>query len=186
MAASSRKFSVVAFLNSLLTLVFTQTMKADSSNDIDAATRVRLLVPIEITRVSVIAAQAMRILSTCSSSSTLLPAIQDLSGRISAWHDDLPPHAMLSELSQTPWDDSKVGLAYVHLGRLGAINLILRRTLSIYEPRSGGQKHQLQLTERSRLAAIFKEGVTAAQQMSMILDVFLNEFQSIRHCWTLM
>ena len=128
----------------------------------------------------------MRVLSACSTTHELLPAVQGLFDHMSAWHDSLPPIAKASELSQTPWDESKVTLAYVHLGHLGAITLIFRRTLGMYKHKSRGQNHSLQPAERGRLAAIFNDGLAAAKQASHLLYILLGEQAGIRHCWTLM
>jgi hypothetical protein len=128
----------------------------------------------------------MRTLSACSTTRELLPAVEGLVEHISAWHDGLPPIARASELSRTPWGESKVVLAYIHLGHLGAITLIFRRTLSMYKQRPGRQKHTLHPAERGRLAAVFNDGLVAAKQASHILYLLLGEQASIRHCWTLM
>jgi hypothetical protein len=79
-----------------------------------------------------------------------------------------------------------VALAYVHLGHLGAITLIFRRTLSIYKHRSRDQTHSLHASERGRLAAIFNDGLVAAKQASHMLYLLLGEQAGIRHCWTIM
>jgi len=128
----------------------------------------------------------MRILAACTSPDTLLPAVRSLFGEIGDWYDSLPQIAGATELSQTPWDESKVCLAYVHLGHLGAITLIFRRTLSVYRHKFGGQKHHLQPAERSQLATIFNDGIIAAKQSSRILYLFLGEQAGIRHCWAVM
>lgn len=128
----------------------------------------------------------MRILSTCSTKRELLPAVQGLFDSISVWHNGLPRIAKASELSQTPWNESKVILSYVHLGHLGAVTLIFRRTLSMYKHSLGGQKHVLHPAERGRLATVFNDGLVAAKQASHILYLLLGEQAGIRHCWTAM
>lgn len=170
--------------NSLLTS--TQTMKADKGIEVDASTRIRILIPIEITRISFIAARALRILAACSSPDTLLPAVRGLFGEIGDWYDSLPPVTGATELSQTPWSDDKVSLAHVHLSHLGAITLIFRRTLSVYKHKPPGQKHLLQPAERSQLATIFNDGIIAAKQSARILYLFLGEQAGVRHCWAVM
>ena len=129
---------------------------------------------------------AMRVLSACSTTLELLPAVQNLLDHISVWHDDLPAAAKASELTRTPWTESQVALAYVHLSHLGAITLIFRRTLSMYKHRPKGQKDPLHPAERGRLVAIFNDGLVAATQASHILHIFLGEQAGIRHCWMVM
>jgi hypothetical protein len=167
-------------------LTYIQDTRADNASAINAEAQVLLLASVEVCRVSVIAAIAMRTLSACSTRHELLPAVQGLVEHISAWHDGLPPIARASELSRTPWGESKVFLAYIHLGHLGAITLIFRRTLSMYKQRPGRQKHTLHPAERGRLAAVFHDGLVAAKQASHILYLLLGEQAGIRHCWTLM
>jgi hypothetical protein len=157
-------------------------MREDKAAEASAEAQLR----VEVARVTVISAIAMRILSACSTTHELLPAVQGLFDHMSAWHDGLPQLAKASELSQTPWDESKVILAYIHLGHLGAITLIFRRTLSMYKHRSKDQKHSLHPAERGRLAAIFNDGLVAAKQASQILYLLLSEQAGIRHCWTVM
>ena len=128
----------------------------------------------------------MRILSACSTTHELLPAVQGLFDHMSAWHDGLPQIAKASELSHTPWDESKVTLAYIHMGHLGAITLIFRRTLSMYKHTPKDQNQSLHPAERGRLAAIFNDGLVAAKQASHILYLLLGEQAGIRHCWTVM
>jgi hypothetical protein len=161
-------------------------MREDNAAKTSVEAQFRSQIPIEVARVAVIAAMAMRILSACSTTHELLPAVQGLFDHMSAWHDGLPPIAKASELSQMPWDESKVTLAYVHLGHLGAVTLIFRRTLSMYKNRSKDQKHSLHPAERGRLAAIFNDGIVAAKQASQILYLLLGEQAGIRHCWTVM
>lgn len=169
---------------SLLTIV--QTMEADKGIEVDATTQMQILIPVEITRITFIAARALRILAACTSPDTLLPAIRSLFAEIGDWYDSLPPVAGATELSQTPWNDDKISLAHVHLSHLGAITLIFRRTLSVYKHKPGGQKHLLQPAERSQLATIFNDGVIAAKQSSRILYLFLGEHAGVRHCWAVM
>lgn len=169
---------------SLLTIV--QTMKADNGIEVDTTMQMRFLIPIEITRITFIAARALRILAACTSPDTLLPAIRSLFGEIGDWYDSLPPVAGANELAQTPWNDDKISLAHVHLSHLGAITLIFRRTLSVYKHKPGGQKHLLQPAERSQLATIFNDGIIAAKQSSRILYLFLGEHAGVRHCWAVM
>lgn len=149
-----------------------------------AAKRASLLIPVEISRVTVIAAKAMRVLSACSTPSDLLPAVRDILDQVSTWYDGLPLCVQASELSKTPWDESKVCLGYVHFGHLGAITLIFRRTLSMYAPKIGGHKN-LQVAERDQLAAILRDGIVSAKQSSRLLYLFLNQKVTIRHCWAL-
>ena len=106
---------------------------------------------------------AMRILSACSTTHELLPAVQGLFDHMSAWHDGLPQIAKASELSHTPWDESKVTLAYIHMGHLGAITLIFRRTLSMYKHTPKDQNQSLHPAERGRLAAIFNDRLRAGE-----------------------
>jgi hypothetical protein len=171
-------------VNTLLTNV--QTMKAEIGTEHDDSTQIRILIPIEITRITFIAARALRILAACTSPDTLLPAIRGLFREIGDWYDSLPPVAIATELSQTPWNDDKISLAHVHLSHLGAITLIFRRTLSVYKHKPGGQKHLLQSAERSQLATIFNDGIIAAKQSSRILYLFLGEQAGVRHCWAVM
>jgi hypothetical protein len=146
----------------------------------------RISIPIETTRITVIAAKAMRILAACTSPNILLPAVRSLFGEIGDWFDGLPPLAAATELSQTPWDEHRACLSYSHLFHLGSITLIFRRTLSIYRHKSAGQRHVLQPAERSQLATIFSDGIVAAEQSSRILHLFLGEQAGIRHCWAIM
>jgi hypothetical protein len=170
--------------NSSLTTV--QTTKADKGQEVDATTQIAVLTPIEITRIAVISARAMRILAACNTPETLLPAIRTLFVEIGDWYDSLPLLAGATELSHTPWDEPRVCLAYIHLGHLGAISLIFRRTLSVYKLKSAGQKHALHPTERIQLATIFSDGILAAEQASRIMYLFLGEQAGIRHCWAIM
>jgi len=167
-------------------LTSVQTTKTDSGIDVDTLTQIRVLIPIEIARVAVIAARAMRILAACTSPDTLLPTVRSLFGEIGDWYDGLPKVAGATELSQTPWDETRVCLAYVHLGHLGAITLIFRRTLSVYRHKFSDQKHLLQPAERSQLATILTDGIIAAKQSSRILFLFLGQQAGIRHCWAIM
>ena len=128
----------------------------------------------------------MRILAACTTPALLLPAIRTFSTEICEWYNGLPPIANANALSQTPWDEPRVSLAYVHVGHLGAVTLMFRRTLSIYKPKLGAQKHTLQPAERSQLATIFTDGVVAAKQSSRILYLFLGEQAGVRHCWAVM
>ena len=169
---------------SLLTSI--QTMRPDQGIEIDTSTRIRVLIPIEITRISFIAARALRILAACTTPDTLLPAVRGLFGEIGDWYDSLPAVAGATELSQTPWNDDKVSLAHVHLSHLGAITLIFRRTLSVYKHKPPGQKHLLQPAERSQLATIFNDGIIAAKQSARILYLFLGEQAGVRHCLAVM
>lgn len=153
---------------------------------IDAATQMRILLPNEFTRIAIIAARVMKVLAACSTPDSLLPAVRTLSKEIGQWYDGLPPTANSNELAHTPWDEPKVALAYVHLGHLGAITLIFRRTLSVYKHKFGSQKHRLQPAERSQLATIFVDGIVAAKQSSQILSLFLGEQAGTRHCWAVM
>jgi len=174
----------ISHRNPLLTKM--QTMKADNGTGVDNTAQIQILIPIEITRITFIAARALRILAACSSPDTLLPAVRSLFDELGAWYDSLPPVASATELSQTPWDDDKTSLAHVHLSHLGAITLIFRRTLSVYKHKPGGQKHLLQPVERSQLATIFNDGIIAAKQSSRILYLFLGEQAGVRHCWAVM
>jgi hypothetical protein len=161
-------------------------MRENEATETSAEAQFRLQISGEVARVSVVAAMAMRILSACSTTHELLPAVQGLFDHMSAWHDGLPQIAKASELSQTPWDEFKVTLAYIHLGHLGAITLIFRRTLGMYKHTSKDQKHSLHPAERGRVAAIFNDGLAAAKQASNILYLLLGEQAGIRHCWTVM
>jgi hypothetical protein len=161
-------------------------MEANNGIEVDATTRIQILIPIEITRITVIAARAMRLLAACTSPDTLLPAVRGLFGETGDWYDSLPELAGATELSQIPWNETKICLAHVHLSHLGAITLIFRRTLSVYRLKSGGQKHHLQSAERSQLATIFNDGIIAAKQSSRILYLFLGEHAGVRHCWAVM
>jgi hypothetical protein len=161
-----------------------QTIKPVEGTEVDASTQI--MMPIEIARITVIAAKAMRILTACTSPNTLLPAVRSLFGEIGDWYDGLPPMAGATELSQTPWDEGRACLSYLHLFHLGSITLIFRRTLSIYGHKSGGQRHILQPAERGQLATIFSDGIVAAEQSSRIMYLFLGEQAGIRHCWAIM
>lgn len=160
--------------------------KSNNGIEIDTATQMQVLLPTEMARIAVIASKGIRVLAACTTPSDLLPTIRTLSCEISEWYDSLPQIAKAHKLSQTPWDGPKVCLAYIHLNHLGAITLMLRRTLSVYKLKTGGQKHTLKPTERSRLASIFTDGTVAAKQSAQILRVFLNEQAGIRHCWAVM
>jgi len=140
----------------------------------------------EITKITVIAAKVMRVLTLFDRKVTLLPAAQALSDEIGAWYSNLPVEARASELSRTPWDGPRACLGYTHLGHLEAIILISRKTISIYKPKAGGHRLAVQSTERSQLALILNDGVVAAQQASQILRFFLSEQAGVRHCWTVM
>jgi hypothetical protein len=163
-----------------------QTTGSDNGIELDSSTQMRILIPNEMTRITFIAARALRILAACTSPDTLLPSIRGLFGEIGDWYDSLPPVASATELSQTPWNDDKISLAHVHLSHLGAITLIFRRTLSVYKHKPGSQKHLLQPAERSQLATIFNDGIIAAKQSSRILYLFLGEQAGVRHCWAVM
>lgn len=128
----------------------------------------------------------MRVLSACSTTRELLPAVHGLSEHIRVWYDGLPENAKAIVLFHTPWDESKSTLSYVHMGHLGAITLIFRRTLSIYKHRSRDQQNPIRPDERARLIAIFNDGIAAAKQASHILYFFLIEQAGIRHCWSVM
>lgn len=128
----------------------------------------------------------MRVLTGCDSKATLLPTVNTLYMEIRSWYDDLPPNAKANELFQSPWEDSMVCLGYIHLGHLGALTLIMRKTFSIYRPDIGVQKRPLQPAERAQLAIILNDGIVAAKQSSRILYLFLGEQASIRHCWSVM
>ena len=167
-------------------LIDSQSIKADNGVGIDPTTQIRIFIPIEITRISVITARAMRILAACSSPDTLLPAARSLCGEIGDWYDSLPPVAGATELSQIPWNDDIISLAHLHLSHHGAITLIFRRTLSVYRHKSGGQKHQLQPVERGQLVTIFNDGIVAAKESARILHLFLGEQAGVRHCWAVM
>jgi hypothetical protein len=171
-------------VKSTILLTIVQTIKPKEGTEVDASTSI--MIPIEIARITVIAAKAMRILAACTSPNTLLPAVRSLFGAIGEWYDDLPPLAGATELSQTPWDEGRACLSYLHLFHLGSITLIFRRTLSIYGHKSGGQRHVLQPAERSQLATIFSDGIVAAEQSSRIMYLFLGEQVGIRHCWAIM
>jgi hypothetical protein len=179
-----RRSVPISQIVSLLTT--SQTIEADKGIEADTTTQIQILIPIEIARITVIAARAMRILAACTSPDTLLPAVRSLFGEIGDWYDSLPQVAGATELSQTPWNETKICLAHVHLSHLGAISLIFRRTLSVDGLKSGGQKHQLQPAERSQLATIFNDGIIAAKQSSRILYLFLGEHAGVRHCWAVM
>jgi len=140
----------------------------------------------EIAKITVIAAKAMRVLTQCDRKAALLPTAQILTGEIRAWYDNLPVEARSSELSRIPWDGPKACLGYAHLGHLGAIILIFRKTISIYKPRMGGRRLAVQSAERNQLAVILNDGVLAAQQSSQILRFFLGEQAGVRHCWAVM
>jgi len=163
-----------------------QNRTAEKTIEVNAEAQLRLLIPTEIARISVIAANAMRVLSTCSNTSELLPAVQGLSDHISVWYDGLPQSAKVDELFHTPWDETRCTLSYVHMGHLGAITLIFRRTLSMYKHRSREQQNPTHPDERARLIAIFNDGIAAAKQASHILYLFLGEQAGIRHCWSVM
>lgn len=140
----------------------------------------------QIANIAVIAAKAMRVLTACDTPATLLPAVQNLFDDMELWYRELPAVAKSTELSHTPWDESKVCLGYVHLGHLGAITLILRRTLSIYRPTLGRQKQVIYPAERAKVSAVLNDGIIAAKQSSRILYLFLGEQAGIRHCWAVM
>lgn len=152
----------------------------------DTATQIQFLLPIEIARIAVIASRGMRVLAACATPALLLPAIRTFSSEMSEWYDGLPLIANANVLSITPWDEPRVCLAYIHLGHLGAITLMFRRTLSIYKQKPSGQSQILQPAERSQLATIFIDGVVAAKQSSRILYLFLGEQAGVRHCWAVM
>lgn len=160
-----------------------QKLETNSENEVQAVAQI---VTVQLTSIAVLAAKAMRVLTTCDSKATLLPAVQTLYSEIASWHDALPENAKANELSQTPWNDSMVCLGYIHLGHLGALTLITRKTLSIYRPDIGGQKRPLRPEERTQLATILNDGIVAAKQSSRILYLFLGEQASIRHCWSVM
>jgi hypothetical protein len=132
-----------------------QTIKPVEGTEVDASTQI--MMPIEIARITVIAAKAMRILTACTSPNTLLPAVRSLFGEIGGWYDGLPPMAGAMELSQTPWDEGRACLSYL-----------------------------LQPAERGQLATIFSDGIVAAEQSSRIMYLFLGEQAGIRHCWAIM
>jgi len=140
----------------------------------------------EIAKITVIAAKAMRVLTQCDRRAAVLPAAQILTGEIGAWYNNLPVEARSSELSRTPWDGPKACLGYAHLGHLGAIILIFRKTISVYKPRTGGRRLAVPSAERSQLAVILNDGILAAQQSSQILRFFLGEHAGVRHCWAVM
>lgn len=129
----------------------------------------------ELTEVNVIAAKAMRILVSCDSKITLMPAIQILLDVIGIWYDSLPAQVKASELFSTPWNEPKVCLGYVHLGHLGAITLILRKVFSIYRPKAGKQTPVMQQEERGHVWTVLNDGVVAAKQASRVLNLFLGE-----------
>ena len=144
------------------------------------------IVMAQIANIAVIAAKAMRVLTACDTPATLISAVETLFADMERWYRELPAVAKSTELSNSPWDETKVCLGYVHLGHLGGITLILRRTLSIYKPTLGRHKQVIYPAERAKISAVLNDGIIAAKQSSRILYLFLGEQASIRHCWAVM
>jgi len=112
--------------------------------------------------------------------------VDDLTTEIGRWYGALPSNAKAAELSRTPWNVSTIHLSYLHLGHLGAITLIMRRTMSIFRPEISEQTWRYSTRDRERLNKILDDGILTAKQSSRIIRLFLDEQAGIRHCWAIM
>ena len=117
----------------------------------------------EMTRVTVISADVMRMLHQCNDLATFHSMTTVFQRRFDDWYKALRPEARVNNLNQLPWQDVTIGLAYVHLGHLGGLQLPLRKLLSIHDPQLKLSAPDFGPKELVQMARVIDDALLAAR-----------------------
>lgn len=160
-----------------------QKLVPQAQGEIDHSSDIVEIVQTEMTRISLIKAEILRVHLTRKELS--VAAVDAIMQVLQDWHTELPSQMHLSNLGRQDLSDSvRRSIFYAHLLYLGAIILLYRRIASqVADVTVRGVAVVAPTPQQECLLKHAEKGITAAKHSSRILGLLLSERGIFKRCW---